>query len=374
MTSGVHFSVGSTFELYVVDESFNIDEQILGSDGTFTKTGISAADGDLVVIGNLRGDASQDSESTHLDINADTTGSNYPSQYLYGSNTSVASGTATDRLFGNVTGNTAVAGAFGTIIQQFTNFSDGSNDRTITTLSGYHADSGDSIVLTHQGRWNNTAAITSLKHQPNAGTNFLANSMRSVYAVPKNLITRTELASAAASVTFSSIPQTYDHLEVSWYANSDEDVTALRGVSTTFNGDTGTNYQAQVLEATGSSVSAATLTGQTDMPFAALTEGSSGAANEMSSGSFIVQNYTKTDRFKHLNAVYGVNQRRLHLGSNLWASTAAVTSIAITQDGSGDFIAGSVFTLRGIHSTVAAAATDIETINGIAAADIEAVN
>ena len=42
---------GSTFELCVVDESFNIDEQIKGSDGTFTVSSIAAADGDLVVIG-----------------------------------------------------------------------------------------------------------------------------------------------------------------------------------------------------------------------------------------------------------------------------------------------------------------------------------
>jgi hypothetical protein len=150
-------------------------------------------------------------------------------------------------------------------------------------------------------------------------------------------------------------------------------VTSLRGVSTTFNGDTGTNYAAQVLEATGTSVGAGSLTGQTDMPFAALTEGKSGAANEMSSGSFTVQNYTKTDRHKHLLAAYGVNERRLHLGSNRWASTAAVTSIAITQD-FGDFIAGSVFTLRGINSTVAAATSDVAALNGIAPADIEAVN
>jgi len=377
-TSAEAFAAGSTFELCVVDESFNIDqdgdgEQILGSDGTFSVGSISAADGDLVCIGNVRGARSGAAENLRLSFNGVTSGTPFPSQLLYGSSTTAAA-LALDTLPGyvgeGISGNTATTGAFGGFVSQVTNFSDGSNHRVATTLCG-HDQTGVSVSSME---WEAATAISSLKFEGGNTANFLTGSMLSTYAVPKNLITRTELGSAAASVTFSSIPQTYDHLEVSWYSNSDEDVTALRGVSTTFNGDTGTNYAAQVLEGTGSSIGAASLTGQTDMPFAALTQGTGGAANEMSGGSFTVQNYTKTDRHKHLLAAYGVPAQRLHFGSNRWASTAAVTSITLTQDGSGDFITGSVFTLRGIHSTVAAAATDIETINGIAAANIEAVN
>ena len=239
-------------------------------------------------------------------------------------------------------------------------------------MSGAQGSPSYSVLRLFAGRWNNTAAITSLGFY-GGGTNLKTNSMLSTYVVPKNLIERQELGSAAGSVTFSSIPQTYDHLEVSWYSNSDEDVTSIRGVSTTFNGDTGTNYAAQLLEGQ-SSIYAGSVTGQTNMPYVATTEGASGAANEMSGGTFTVQNYTKTDRHKHLLAMSGISGRRIWFGSNRWASTAAVTSITLTQDGSGDFIAGSVFTLRGIHSTAPATASDVAALNGIAPADITAVN
>ena len=375
--SAGNLDAGSTIELCVVDESFNINEQIKTGSGTFTVSSISAADGDLVVIGNLRSNRTAYSgDNAEFHFNGDTSVSNYHIQVLQGYQSSVQAYSANASWYVFSTPSSAsTANVFGAGVAQIANFSDGSNDRAITAIAGWVSGSGaggSSAGLTST-RWNNTAAINSILVVPSDSTSYVANSMLSTYAVPKNQITRTELGSAAASVTFSSIPQTYDHLEVSWYANSDENVTALRGVSTTFNGDTGANYSAQVLEGTGTGTGAASLAGQTSMGFAALTEGKSGAANEMSSGSFTIQNYTKTDRYKNLLAGYGVNQRRVQLGSNRWHSTAAVTSITLTQDGSGSFIAGSVFTLRGINAAPAAA-TDIETINGIAAANIEAVN
>jgi hypothetical protein len=64
----------------------------------------------------------------------------------------------------------------------------------------------------------------------------------------------------------------------------------------------------------------------------------------------------------------------MYIRSNRWENTAAIEAITLTPSAGTNFVAGTVVSLRGINSTVAAAATDIETINGIASSDIEAVN
>ena len=79
-----------------------------------------------------------------------------------------------------------------------------------------------------------------------------------------------------------------------------------------------------------------------------------------------------TDRHKSYFSTGGTSGNHAVVSAR-WLDTSAISTIALTVNAD-DYLAGSVFTLRGIHSTVAAAATDIETINGIAAADIEAVN
>ena len=65
------------------------------------------------------------------------------------------------------------------------------------------------------------------------------------------------------------------------------------------------------------------------------------------------------------------------LRSNRWADTDASTSIRLYPQSSTNFMAGSVFELRGIHADiapVAGSASDVAALNGIAPTDIEAVN
>ena len=365
------FMAGSTFELCVVDESFNIDEQIKTGDGTFTVSSIAAADGDLVVIGNLRSDRSGAGDAVVHNINDDGTSGNYAGQALYGDNTSAGAFTSTLNI-ANITGNTATTSAFGVMVGQFSNFADGANDPAYNFLAGYHAASNNASVYLYSTRRNNVEAITKLEFSPESSTNFITGSMLSTYAVPKNLITRTELASAASSVTFSSIPQTYDHLELSIYVRGDSSGQPEAGFKNEFNGDTTVaNYKRQLIIASGTTVGAgqeAAKNEPVDFPTSTAT------ANVFGSIAYSIQNYTKTDRHKHYMVTAGdAGENELRLTSNRWANTAAISSIVFTPS-AGNFIAGSVFTLRGIHSTVAAATSDVAALNGIAPADIEAVN
>ena len=349
------FAAGSTFELCVVDESFNIDqdgdgELILGSAGTFSVGSIGAADGDLVCIGNVRSDRTYNWDAVKLSLNSDTTAANYNTQWLYGvdSTTNAWAGTTLQVADGLPDENNA-AGAFGAFVSQITNFSDGSNDRVVTTLSGAHAPAvphGEVNLITT--RWNNTSAVTAIDYSPNTGTNFVVGSMLSTYAVPKNLITRTELGSDTSSVTFSSIPATYDHLEVTVYARTDR--SAVNDVvNMTFNTDTtASNYDHQELQGAGTTVSANTDAANFRIGvYASASEG----ANEFGTGTTTIYNYTKTDRHKHRLTVMGSSERVL-LYSRRWEDTSAINQIVLTPNVGDNFLAGSVFTLRGISSTI----------------------
>jgi hypothetical protein len=303
----------------------------------------------------MRGDVSAARNNVRHTINSDTTDGNYSRQRLVAEDTTVYTESLSNRtVFTAISGATADASAFGAFVAQYTNYSDGTNDRVYNVLGGDHSTSSASSVSVLGGRWNNTAAITSLAFEPEAGTPaFVTGSMLSTYAVPKNLITRTELASAAATVTFSDIPQTYDHLELSIYARTataaDTSVVDIK-----FNADaTAANYDVQRLIGTSSTAAAAQSAASQR---SGTVPAASSTANIFGSITQTFYNYTKTDRHKHSLFVSGHtgNQPAVELYSQRWEDTSAITSIALT--GTGDFIAGSVFTLRGINLATPAAA------------------
>ena len=383
--SGIHYSAGSTFELCVVDETFNLDqdgdgEQILTGTASGISVGsIGAADGDLVVIGSIRGDRSaRDTDSLEMHYNSDTTSGNYYRQRLYGTGTTVATSADNDDGFGKTTGASATASAFSAFLYTVPNYSDGSNDRTALSLTGLHADSGQSDVYLETRRWDNTAGITAFNLMPEVGSNFIAGSMLSTYVVPKGLIERQELSGTASSVAFTSIPQTYDHLELTAYIRDDRSATSddilmsltpVGGSSDT----TDANYDRQLLQGSSTTVTAAQSAADRaigNIPAASET------ANVFGALTITLYNYTKTDRHKHSLSVSGrsASASGMYIRSNRWENTAAIEAITLTPSAGTNFVAGTVVSLRGINSTVAAAATDIETINGIASSDIEAVN
>ena len=378
---GANFTAGSTFELCVVDESFNIDqagdgEQILSSRSALTVSSIAASNGDLVQIGNLRDVRTNAIANTYVQYLNGDSGSNYYTQQMLGGNTSVSSASYNSAyaVAGICPSAPAGANQFGAYLAIFPNYSGGSNDRSALTLFGLHQSDPYSQTGMFSTRWDNTAAINevnlTLLVGSSAGVGFDANSMLSTYAVPKNLIERQELSGTASSVTFNSIPQTYDHLELTLYIRGDSSGQPEAGLRNEFNGDTTVaNYKRQHLIAYGTTVGAGTNDNNMPVDFPTTTS----TANVFGSVTYTIQNYTKTDRHKHYMVTAGdADENEIRTTSNRWTNTAAISSIVFTPS-AGNFIAGSVFTLRGISSTIPAA-SDITSINGIAKASITAVN
>lgn len=148
------------------------------------------------------------------------------------------------------------------------------------------------------------------------------------------------LGSAAASVTFSSIPSTYTDLIL--VAQPFKSTAGGGTLRYQVNSDTGTNYSNTALYGDGSSAGSDRASNA--------SYGRIGFWTGDNQGNALIanfQNYANTTTYKT------VLSRTSNLGSllggiaNLWRSTAAINTIYIYNDG-GNFNTGSTFTLYGV--------------------------
>ena len=156
------------------------------------------------------------------------------------------------------------------------------------------------------------------------------------------------LTSSAASVTFSSIPQDYKHLQIRMAVRSTG--TGNPRVLTQFNSDSGTNYAYHNLFGTGSTVYSENNSSNDGwnyyfVPNSSQTAGIFGAAvYDILDYSSVSKNTTTRVFGGAANA--GVNYD-IGLHSFLWNNTAAITSILLSGDGQ-SFATGTRFSLYGI--------------------------
>jgi hypothetical protein len=156
------------------------------------------------------------------------------------------------------------------------------------------------------------------------------------------------LGSAAASVSFGSIPSSYRDLVISAQGRA---ATATSFFRVRFNGDTGTNYNFLNMMNDG------------ETPFSSNTTGQNGLdidffGNALTTADNIYQiqimDYSATDKHKTVltrNNFFGATSadRRVAALSARWASTSAISSISIFLN-SGNIAAGARFDLYGIAS------------------------
>lgn len=150
-----------------------------------------------------------------------------------------------------------------------------------------------------------------------------------------------------ATVTFSSIPNTYKHLQIRCIAK----MTSGGGPFAnriTFNSDTGTNYSDHNLNGSGASVSAGGAASTTYIRNWDFT--GSGATNIFGTGVIDVLDYADTNKNKTVRCLSGYDANgsgSIFLSSGLWRSTSAISSMTFTPE-SGSYAQYSQFALYGI--------------------------
>jgi hypothetical protein len=156
-----------------------------------------------------------------------------------------------------------------------------------------------------------------------------------------------------AEITFSSIPNTYSHLQIRGiYKDTNTGAAGNGSMYIRFNGDTGANYSDHQLFGTGSVAG-------TDKDVSASQIKIIGAALRTDSGNPFVaasiidfHNYASTTNNKTVRAIAGCNDNSANisiiaLSSGAWYSTSAITSITLRNYVAG-FGTSSTFALYGI--------------------------
>jgi len=159
------------------------------------------------------------------------------------------------------------------------------------------------------------------------------------------------LGSSQATITFSSIPSTYTHLQLRIISRSTNTSFQQIGFSMRFNGDTAANYSAHQLYG-DRSVAGASAPGVSATSMLLGQESSSiNNPSNLSFGATIIDilDYTNTNKYKTVRSLTGsdiTTAGTIALRSGNWRSTSAVTSITFFETSS--FTANSSFALYGI--------------------------
>jgi len=143
-----------------------------------------------------------------------------------------------------------------------------------------------------------------------------------------DFIAAINLSSAQSSVTFSSIPSTYSHLQIRGFANTGNGTGGSTATTLRFNSDTGSNYAFHFLLGDGTSATAGATTSTTGIIF------NSASQSTYFSGQIIdILDYANTNKYKTTRILNGFDLNgsgQIALRSGLWQNTAAISTITIT--------------------------------------------
>lgn len=170
------------------------------------------------------------------------------------------------------------------------------------------------------------------------------------------LITSNVLGSAATTVTFSSIPQTYTDLVLMASIRTSRS-NYLDEIMLQFNGDTTTNYSATVATGNAGAGAASQVSNNTSTRFISV-DSSTATSNTFSNTEIYIPNYTETAN-KQISASTVVenndaNNYMVRAVANLYRGSSAITSITCQSyfdPGVLTFLTGSSFYLYGIKNS-----------------------
>ena len=168
-----------------------------------------------------------------------------------------------------------------------------------------------------------------------------------------SIATTTVGAGGSSTITFSSIPSTFKHLQLRYIARDTTGVSDVAGMTVRFNGDSGSNYTRHYLLADGGNVYSGGSANITAINGGLVLQGGA-IASTFAVGVIDILDYGDTNKFKTYRVLSGVDTNSsspvgyVDFESALWRSTSAITSIVCTLP-SGNYAQNSQFALYGIR-------------------------
>jgi hypothetical protein len=154
------------------------------------------------------------------------------------------------------------------------------------------------------------------------------------------------------SLSFTSIPGTYTHLQIRGISRVVE-AAFFSTCVIQFNGITTTSYSVKRVENRSNTIAAFGYANQSSMEMA-LTAATNFSTDNFGASITDIHNYKDTDKFKTIRSISGAsdfvtsNNNGINaLNSGNFRSTNAITSITISAYGS-TFVAGTTFALYGV--------------------------
>lgn len=156
------------------------------------------------------------------------------------------------------------------------------------------------------------------------------------------------------TITFSSIPSTYTHLQIRGISRcgrtDGDDNYILR-----FNSDTGNNYAHHKVYGTGSTVTAASTSSTSGINLDFAISSSYIGTSNFAPIILDILDYANTNKYKTVRYLTGFdsnggNRDRISFASGLWQSTSAITSITLLADASQTLSQYTTLALYGIKA------------------------
>ena len=158
----------------------------------------------------------------------------------------------------------------------------------------------------------------------------------------------------AATVSFTSIPATYAHLQVRFIGRSSAATTGQDDMLMNFNSDTGSNYAKHFLSGQGSTAQAGATINDTKISLRECLSRNGNTASIFTGGIIDILDYTSTNKNKTTRSLYGVDRNgsgQVAFESGLYFATpAAITAISFTVESANNFVQYSHFALYGCKS------------------------
>lgn len=160
------------------------------------------------------------------------------------------------------------------------------------------------------------------------------------------------VSTATPTISFTSIPATYTHLQLRGISRDARTVNVNNINMRVGNGsiDSGNNYATHTFDGDGGTDTGAGAANFVSLGFM-IEPGASGTANAF--GGFVIDilDYKNTNKYKTFKALGGADLNgsgNVHLTSGLWMSSSAITNIDFFTNGGFNFVQHSTFALYGI--------------------------
>jgi hypothetical protein len=156
------------------------------------------------------------------------------------------------------------------------------------------------------------------------------------------------------TISFTSIPSTYKHLQIRGIARDNRSATWIDTMWMYCNSDTtGTNYYGHLLYGNGSAAGAAADAGQNSYGFPVALTGATNVTTSFAPFVVDILDYANTNKYKTVRSLHGIEDNtngQMRLRSGLWMSTAAISGITFQGGDAGvAFQQYSSFALYGIR-------------------------